>query len=48
VKLDSFGKTSFEAECGGPVSLHVTENVLEYIKTTDCIELQGFENASES
>jgi hypothetical protein len=49
VKVDMLGKTSSEAVCEGPMSaLHVSENVPEFIKTTDCIWEQGFENASES
>jgi hypothetical protein len=48
VKVDSFGKMSMVVDCGGPVSIQVSENVLNFIKTTDCIQPQGFEYASES
>ena len=48
VKVDAFGKTSMVVECLGPISGSQSDHVLEFIKTTECIQLQGYEYASES
>jgi len=38
VKIDSFGKTSMVVECLGPISVEQSDHILDFIKTTGCLE----------